>query len=294
MSAISLDGVFTAMVTPFDASGQIDQPAVARLLAFNEAGGMDGVVVSGTNGEGASLSPIERVQLYEQASATRGRLKIIAGTATCSLPEAVYLSKQAQRAGCDALLVLPPYFFKNYTQEGLYEFYRALLESTDLPVILYHIPRITHVRIEPSLVERLLVYPNLLGVKDSEGDPETVAAYLSMAPRLRLYIGQEEGLLAALQRGAAGSISGAANVFPELVSGIFRAFSEGRDAQNYQDRLNEALAVWRKLPFPAASKLALSLRGLPFSKVRPPLSDLTSDQEETVRSFMAEFMGVTA
>lgn len=291
LSFFSLDGVYTALITPFTEGLQIEETVFVRLLAFQEAAGVTGVVVCGTNGEGASLTVEERKRLYELASHQRGQLKIIAGTASCSLPEVLTLARHAQKVGCDALLVVPPFFFKVLSLPGLLSFYRAVLEEVELPVILYHIPQLTGVPIEPELVEALLPYPNLLGVKDSEGNLRRLAAYLRFAPRLRVFIGREERLARALQRGAAGTISGAANAFPEWVVRVWNTFQKGGDLLAAQTLLNEPLALLRSLPYPTASKYLLHLRGFPFSPVRPPLSDLKEEQRQLLPASAARWFG---
>lgn len=121
-----LAGAYTALVTPFDASGGIDYPGVARLLAWHEANGMDGVVVAGTNGEGPSLSAIEKRDLLRFAVEHSGALKIILGAGTCSITEAIWLSDQAKKAGAVASLVLPPFYFPA-SQTGLKNWFEELL-----------------------------------------------------------------------------------------------------------------------------------------------------------------------
>ncbi|MEN3002530.1 MAG: dihydrodipicolinate synthase family protein [Armatimonadota bacterium] len=279
------DGIYTALLTPFTETGEVDEPLFVRLLAFQEAAGVAGVVVAGTTGEGASLSVPEKVALYELASRTRGQLRIVAGILSCSLPEAIYLARNAARVGCDALMVAPPYYYRA-SLDGLIAFYRALLEETALPIILYNIPQLTRQPIPAALVEALLPFPNLLGIKDSSGDPESLQTYLGFAPRLKVWVGEEKLLLYALQHGGAGSISGLANVFPERLVTTFRAFHEGREADGLQQLIDEAADALDKFPAPANFKYALTLRGLPLSHVRPPLRDLSEQEQNALAQVM--------
>ncbi len=282
-------GIYTALLTPFTSDGAIDEPLLIRLLAFQEAAGVQGAVIGGTTGEGPSLSAPEKVALYELASRTRGQLRIIAGILSCSLLEALYLARAAARASCDALMVAPPFYYRAPLQ-GLIAYYRALLETTGLPVILYNIPQLTRTPIPIELVEALLNFPNLLGVKDSSGDAESLGAYLRFAPRLKVWVGEEKLLLSNLQGGGAGSISGLANVFPERMVATYRAFCEGRDASGLQQLIDEAADAIDAFPAPANFKYALTLRGLPFSHVRPPLCNLTESEQTALKTAIQPYL----
>jgi 4-hydroxy-tetrahydrodipicolinate synthase len=278
------EGIYTALITPFTTDGELDEPLLMRLLAFQEGAGVQGVVVAGSTGEGPSLSAPEKVGLYELASRTRGQLRIVAGILSCSLTETLYLARQAARAGCDALMVAPPFYY-HAPLEGLIAFYRALLEATELPAILYNIPQLSRIPLPLALVEALLSHPNLLGIKDSSGDPESLHAYLHFAPRLKIWVGEEKLLLENLRGGGAGSISGLANLVPERLVATFRAFHEGRDADGLQQFIDKIANAVDAFPAPANFKAALTLRGLPFSHVRPPMCDLSeSEQQALIRA----------
>jgi len=280
-----IQGVYTALITPFSETGEIDEPLFVRLLAFQESAGVNGVVVCGTNGEGPSLTMQERIQLYELACQHRGKLQIIAGTASSSLPESLYLIKKAAKAGCDALMISPPFYFKNPSVEGLEAFYRPLLDAGPLPVILYHIPRMTQVPIEPALVERLLDHPNLYGIKDSECAPPRMPAYLSFIPRLKVFVGVEKQFASALKQGASGTICGLANGFPEPMVRVWQAFQSGGDLQAAQAVVTKIFTGVKTVPAVLDSKYMLHLRGFPLSPVRPPLCELNQEQKGALQLF---------
>lgn len=284
----TLQGIFPALITPFTETLEIDEPFVARLMAFHESAGSQGVVVSGTNGEGPSLSAPERAKMYELACEHAGSIKVIAGTATCSVTEAAFLARQAFKAGCSALMAAPPFYFKSPSQQGLIDFFKNLLDSSRLPVILYHIPQITQVPVEPELIDALIDHPNLIGVKDSEGDLQRLERYLHYAPRLNVYVGNETLLGWAIQRGGAGSISGIANAFPEWMARVWKAHRFSGDVDAAQALLNEVCEVMRPLPSPMDVKYALSLRGFPHSPVRPPLGALTPEQRDLTRALITK------
>jgi len=283
------NGIYTALLTPFTETGAIDEPLTARLLAFQEAAGVLGVVVAGTTGEGPSLSAPEKVALYELASRTRGQLRIIAGILSCSLTEALFLTRNAARAGCNALMVAPPFYYRA-PLEGLITLYRALLEATELPLILYNIPQLTCQPIPVALIETLLPLPNLIGIKDSSGDPESLQAYLRFTPRLKVWVGEEKLLLRNLQGGGAGSISGLANVFPERLVTLFHAYGDGRDAEGLQQLIDEVADAIDAFPAPANFKYALTLRGMPLSHVRPPLCDLNEAEQHALQKAIQPYL----
>ncbi len=270
-------GVHVATITPFTQEGAIDAPYFARLLAHFEAHDAQGVVVAGSTGEGPSLSAPEKVQLYELAVQAKGRLQIVAGVLSCSLDEAFYLARQAAKAGCDALMVAPPFYYPTRL-EGLIAFYRAVLDASRLPVILYNIPQRTRVKLTPALIDALLEHPNLHGVKDSSGSVRSLGQFLKYAPRLRVWVGEEKLLMRCLQGGGVGSISGLANVYLPRMVALCRAFEQGADCGGLQTLIDAAADAIDAFPAPANFKYALALVGFPYAAVRPPLSDLTETQ----------------
>lgn len=280
-------GVYTALITPLDDKGQLDAPLLARLLAFQESAGVEGVVVAGSTGEGPSLSVSEKIALYELAVQTRGNLRVIAGIIVCSLEEAHALMRHAYRAGCDGVMLAPPFYYRA-PLEGLIGYYRTLLRASRLPVILYNIPQLTRTPLPPALVEALLEEPSLVGIKDSSGDPESLRAYLQFVPRLKVWVGEEKLLSACLQGGGAGTISGLANVFPHHLIRVYHAFREGKDpagAQQLVDAVADAIDVF---PAPANFKYALTHYGFPLSPVRLPLMNLDDVQQQAVDALMRQ------
>jgi len=281
--------VHVAAITPFTADGTIDVPYFVRLLAHFEAQGAQGVVVAGSTGEGPSLSAPEKVQLYQLAVQAKGRLQIIAGVLSCSLDEALYLARQAAKAGCDALMVAPPFYYPA-TLEGLIAFYRAVLDASRLPVTLYNIPQRTRVKLTPALVDALLEHPNLHGIKDSSGSVRALGQFLKYAPRLRVWVGEEKLLTRCLQGGGAGSISGLANVYlPRMVT-LCHAFEQGMDCTGLQTLIDAAADAIDAFPAPANFKHALALAGFPYASVRPPLSDLTETQRAQLERVWREIV----
>src|SRR5579871_4341095 len=174
-----LTGLSTAIVTPFDAQGDLRLEHMPALLEFQRSAGVDGVVVCGTNGEGASLSVSERKRTLETVLEHRKELLVIAGTGAASVTDAVELTRHAGEAGADATLVLPPIFFKNPTAQGLADYFRRTLDAADLPALLYNIPQFSAVTITDELIALLADHPNLSGVKDSTGDWNSTSHFIT-------------------------------------------------------------------------------------------------------------------
>jgi 4-hydroxy-tetrahydrodipicolinate synthase len=281
-------GILTAMITPFDQTGAIDYSVLGPYLAFQQRHGVHGVVVCGTNGEATSLSVTERMQLLENVLAERGKLQVVAGTGAAALPDAVELTRHAGRAGADAVLVLPPFFFKNPTVQGLAAWFREVLDASTIPVYLYNIPHQTSVPISDELLDALSGHPNLAGLKDSTGDWERTGALLKSGRGLHVMPGSDDVLARAMCAGASGSISGTANSLPELVVGVYNAVQNGGDGAAEQERLDIGKKIVLSYPLMAGNKSLLAHRGVPRTWVRPPLVDLTASQEEELVRRIAE------
>jgi 4-hydroxy-tetrahydrodipicolinate synthase len=285
MMSSMISGAFTALVTPFNATGEVDFPGLARLLAWHEASGMDGVVVAGTNGEGPSLSSVEKRDTLRFAVEHAGKLKVILGAGTCSITEAIWLSQQAQKAGAIASLMLPPFYF-NATDRGLLAWFTQLLSNCDLPCVVYNFPKTTGITISPALLESLFAFDHCVGIKDSSGDLAQLNAYLSVASghNRSVLVGDERLLLHSLSSGGSGTISGLANTFPVLVS---RQVRERSDV--LQSVMNQAVENVKKHPQPAVHKAILSHRGLPAGQVRAPLEPISEDARTEVLAFVDSF-----
>jgi len=277
-SMLDISGLIVATPTPFNDDGKIDFDYVVRHLDFLRERGVDGVVPSGTNGEGASMSLNERKDLASIVAKNKGNLKVVAGTGCASLPDTIELTKAAQQAGADAALVVPPFFFKTNYPDGLYNYYVAVLSATDLPIFLYNIPQFSAVEITDELVGRLSEFPNLAGVKDSAGNPDRTRRYIDRFSNLAIFYGADRVIEAMAGSGARGNVSGLANAFPELISSAMN-FREKRQGSAMQAKVNALADIFDKYPLFAANKYALELRGFPSVHVRPPLLDLTNEQK---------------
>ncbi len=283
---MTLTGAYTALITPFLEDGSIDFPGLARLLAWHESEGMDGVVVGGTNGEGLSLSAIEKRDLVRFAVQNAGKLHVIAGLGTCSITEAVWLSEQAKKAGALASLALPPFYFRSASESGMRDWFLELFDASDLPCILYNFPKMTGFTFSECVLESLFARENCIGIKDSSGDPQLLQVFLQIAQKhdKSVLVGDERLLLECLNGGGAGTISGLANSFPRLVSRLCRERSEP-----LQELVSQACAALKKHPQPAVHKFVLAQKGLPGGRLRLPLEEISAEAQLEVGRFVKEF-----
>lgn len=281
-----LKGAYTALVTPFDEQGEPDFSALARLLAWHESEGMDGVVIAGTNGEGPSLSGYEKRDLVRFAVENAGRLRIIAGLGTCSLTEAIWLSREAKKAGAAASLVLPPFYFRAASETGICEWFNRLLDSCDLPCILYNFPKMTGFTFSTGVLDKLFARDGVVAIKDSSGDESLLGIFLASAAshEKEVFVGDETLIDCCLSKGGSGTISGLANSFPRLVS---RACHEPTEAMH--GMLRNACAAIKKHPQPAVHKFVLQEKGLPGGGLRPPLQPISEAARIDVKEFLSRF-----
>lgn len=278
-----LNGLHTAIFTPLDLHGEFKPEHYPALLAFQRNAGTDGVAVCGTNGEGVSLSINERKLALETAIRHRETLTIIAGTGATSVVDAVDLTRHAAASGADAALVLPPFFFKAPSAQGLADYFRSIMDSADIPVLLYNIPQFTAVPITDELLKLLADHPNLAGIKDSAGDWNRTLDLITRYPRLKIFTGSDRLLADGYTHGAAGCISGGANAFPEVLAAVRNAYfadPTGDGARAEQVRFDKLIDITIKYPFISSTKSIIANRGLPRLGVRPPLTILSHEKEQ--------------
>jgi 4-hydroxy-tetrahydrodipicolinate synthase len=295
-----LRGLWCATLTPVTAAGGIDHVRFAAHVHALFAQGVDGVAPFGTTGEGQSFAADERRAGLDAllAAGVPGQ-RIVAGTGCAALPETIALSRHALAAGCLASLVLPPFFWKGVSDDGLFTWYARLIEGVADPrfkLMLYHLPQISAVPLSVDLVARLAAaFPGTVaGIKDSEGNWEHTSALLARVPELTLVIGHEPHLPRLMRAGGAGTICGVANVHPELVRALLLPTVTPDD----EKRVAAFIEIAFRQPFLAGFKsmLADRLRDPGWLPVRAPLVALDEIQRRTLRSALerAGFAGAPA
>lgn len=281
--------LITAMVTPFDADNRVDYPRAAALTGRLIANGNDGLVVAGTTGESPTLSDDEKVRLFGAVKEAAGdRAKVIAGTGTYDTAHSIHLSKEAHRIGADGLLLVNPYYNRP-SQDGLYAHFRAVAESTPLPVMLYNIPGRTGVNCAPETLARLAEIPNIIAVKEAAGSLDQVSEIRVRTPdRFSIYSGDDSLTLPKLAVGATGVVSVAGNLAGLEIQAMIRAFLAGKveEALRLHRRLWPLFKVLFITTNPVPVKAALRLVGFDCGRVRLPLVDATPKEEEQIQGVL--------
>lgn len=292
-SSISLRGSFPPIPTPFDAQGEVAYDALAANLERWNRYDLAGYVVAGSNGEAAYLSEEEKRRVWETArrAILAGKL-LIAGTGCESTRQTIALTRVAAEAGADAALVVTPHYYGDkVTPQAMIQHYEAVADASPIPVILYTVPKFTHVDLDASSIARAAQHPNIVGVKDTSGDLIKLADTVGMTgPDFQVLAGSGGFFLAGLSVGAVGCVPALGNVAPHQVVDIQRLFEAGR--------LDEAAALQRRvIPVNTAVtarfgvaglKAALDMLGHYGGPVRPPLLDLTERERQALREVLTE------
>lgn len=280
-----LSGSLVAIVTPMTADGGLDLPALKSLIDWHVAEGTDGIVIVGTTGESPTVDVEEHMLLIGKAvEFAAKRVPVIAGTGGNSTKEAIHLHQAARKAGADYTLSVVPYYNKP-TQEGLYQHFKAIAESSDLPVILYNVPSRTVADISNDTVVRLAAVKNVVGIKESTSNIERVTDLMMRMPKgFMVFSGNDDAALAYAMLGANGVISVTANVAPRLMHEMMAAARAG-DAKKAVEINNRLLPLHKNLfceanPIPV--KWALSRMGKIAPGIRLPLTPLASQYHDTV------------
>ena len=276
---MELFGCGTALVTPFRADGALDEPALHNHVNTQIDSGIELLIPCGTTGEAATLSDGEWLRVVElTCAASAGRVPVFAGCTHNSTHAAVQRAKRvSQVPGLTGILTANPYYNRP-GQEGQYQHFRAIAESTDLPILLYNIPGRTGANLEPATVLRLAEIPNIIGIKESSGNMIQITELLTQVPRtFRVFAGDDALALPILALGGAGLISVASNVIPAQMSDMVRAairndWVGARRVNRHFFQLMQA-HFWE--PSPAPVKAVLSILGIGEEHMRLPMVPVT-------------------
>ncbi|MCM3053469.1 4-hydroxy-tetrahydrodipicolinate synthase [Caldifermentibacillus hisashii] len=281
--------ISTAMVTPFDAKGNIDFQKTSHLVEYLLKNGSDSLVISGTTGESPTLTFEEKAALFKHVvNVVDKRVPVIAGTGNYNTRDSIELTKKAEDIGVDAILLVAPYYNKP-NQEGLYQHFKAIAESTSLPVMIYNIPGRSSVNIEPETIIRLSEVPNIKAVKEASGNLVQMTQIIANTPDdFVLYCGDDSLALPTLSIGGVGVVSVAAHIIGNEMQQMIQAFFSGNvtEAAKWHQKLLPIMKGLFAAPSPAPVKTALQLKGLNVGSVRLPLVPLT----EKERNELAELL----
>lgn len=286
-------GAGVAIVTPFTEDNKVNFDKLGELIDFQIENGTDSIIICGTTGESSTLTHEEHIECIRYAvNKTAKRVPVVAGTGSNCTDTAIFLSKEAEEAGADALLVVTPYYNKA-TQKGLIEHFTMVAESVSLPVILYNVPSRTGCNILPETAVALAKnVKNIVGIKEASGDISQVAklAYLADGA-IDIYSGNDDQIVPLLSLGGVGVISVLSNIAPRQTHEIVASFLDG-DAEKSRKLQLEALPVCSALfcevnPIPV--KAALNLMGFQVGSLRRPLADMEPVNVQKLQKAMQEY-----
>lgn len=284
-------GVNVAMLTPFDSKGQINERTLRQLAEFAIQKGVNGLFPVSSIGEFLHLSFEEKVRSMEIVmDQAQGRVDVMPGASDSFADGSVRLAKEAERLGCQAVVMCPPYYYP-ITQEMLERHYEVVSEAVDIPIILYNIPTFT-TSISYDVVKRLSRRTNIVAMKDSSGSMMDNMHYMDKVraagttEKFNFLVGREETFFPALMAGAKGCMVASAGIVPEVMVGIYKAYKE----QDYSKALDlqysflQLLRAMSAAPFPLGYKEALEVRGFSMGPQRQPMSDAEKYNLRLIRS----------
>ena len=289
-----LAGIYAAAVTPLQEDGSLDHEAIPAYLKFLAERGCHGCLLLGTTGEGPSFNQEERVAVWETAVRVRKanpEFRLLAATGTPSLSESVQLSQAAFELGMEAVVVLPPFYFRNAGEEGLFDWFAQVLEAS-VPegkfLLGYHIPQVSGVGLSFELLERLqAAFPQrFAGLKDSSGDLEHAKGLVELLPGKAVLVGNDRLLGPGLSAGASGAITALANLRSPLLREIWEAHLVGESTETLQEALSRSRTALDQNPSAQAFLKALlhELHGFPRWALRPPLRGFEQSQVEKAKA----------
>ncbi|HUX13549.1 MAG TPA: 4-hydroxy-tetrahydrodipicolinate synthase [Spirochaetia bacterium] len=291
---MNLEGAYTALVTPFNEDGSIDEKGIRDFVEFQIGEGITGLVPMGTTGESPTVTHEENIEVIRiVVEQTKGRVPVIAGTGSNSTTEAISMTRRAKAVGANATLQVAPYYNKP-NQEGLYRHFAAIAEAADLPIIVYNIPGRTGKNIENDTMLRLAKHPKIVGVKEASGDLNQVMDLIARKPAdFTVLSGDDNLALPIVMLGGKGVISVASNMIPREIVAFMKA-AVASDLKNAREKHYRLLPLFRALftdtnPIPV--KYGLSLMGKVREVYRLPMCPM-DDAKKAAFKKVAKELGV--
>lgn len=288
MASKKFAGLYTALITPFDDKNKIDYKALTKVVANQIKANVAGLVILGTTGESPTISDAERVELFKFIKKEVGKkMQLILGTGSNSTEHTIELTRQAEKLGADAALVVNPYYNKP-TQAGLYLHFSAVAKATKLPVIVYNIKGRTAVNIEtPTLMKLVRDNKNIVAVKEASGDMAQIMQVIAEAPKGFSVLSGDDALTFSLMSlGGDGIISVLSNLFPKEMNDLVTAAGQGK--WEVARKIHFALLPKMQGCFiggnPCAIKTAMAQKGLIKANLRLPLAQLSAEEQAKVKA----------
>jgi 4-hydroxy-tetrahydrodipicolinate synthase len=292
-----LKGCGTALITPFMKDGSVDEKALVSMVNWQIREGIHFLVPCGTTGESPTLTHAEHLAVVDITATTAAqRVPVLAGAGGNDTCKVISLIGELNKLGVDGILSVSPYYNKP-TQEGIYQHYRALADSTDLPIIVYNVPGRTGSNILPDTLIRLAEIPNIAGVKEASGDISQIGEICTRAPaRFRIFSGDDSLTLPTIALGGHGIVSVASNEAPRMMAQFTEACLEGRweEARNWNRRLYPLMKVNFIESSPIPVKAALAMMGRIQEIYRLPLVKISDGARARVASVLANLNLISA
>ena len=286
------NGTATAMITPFGKDGGVNYAAFGRMIDFQIENGTDVLVVLGTTGEPPTMTEEEKEEVMRfSVRRAAKRAKVVFGTGSNSTVHAVEASRKAERLGADGLLAVTPYYNK-CTQNGLYEYYKAIADAVSVPVICYNVPPRTGVNIKPETAARIADIENIAGIKEACGNMEQIVTTARMIRgKCDLYSGDDHLNLPILAIGGAGLISVSSNIFPRETKQLYEAVKRGDlgEANRLQDKMLPVIDLLFCEVNPIPAKAAADMIGLEGGTPRAPLTEMEPAHKEQLRAALKTY-----
>lgn len=293
MKEVIFRGVGTALVTPLH-KGEIDYEALERLIERQIEAGVDAIIIGGTTGEAATLTDVERYSLFREAKRIiNSRVKLVLGTGTNDTRASVRHTKEAEKVGCDGLLVVTPYYNKG-TEEGLYNHFRKIASSTSLPIMLYNVPSRTGVNLGINLLFKLKEIENVVAIKEASDSTDRLVELASLIPDIALYSGNDSQIYPCLSLGGMGVVSVVSNLCPRQTVKLCKEFFAGniRESLKIQHGMLPIIKSLFLETNPAPIKYALMKMGLCEGEMRLPMwlpSTVTRKKIDKILQGIREF-----
>jgi N-acetylneuraminate lyase/4-hydroxy-tetrahydrodipicolinate synthase len=289
------EGVYVAMLTPFGKDGAINEKELRHIVDFLIEAGVHGLFPNSSVGESIHMSREEKISMMEIVfDQNRGRVPVTPGIGSTNPKESIILGRQAKAIGCEAVVVMPPYFFPS-SQGMIEKYYETIDDALEMPMILYNIPLFTQ-PLSYDLVERLSRRKNIVGMKDSSGSMVDFSHFLDkirlIGGEMNFLTGREETFLACLAMGGRGCMTATSGVLPEIMLGIYNAWKAGNyeEAKSLQLSILLLIRAMSALPFPLGFKLALETRGFHMGHPKQPLSDAEQFKFQTAKADIDKIM----
>lgn len=284
-----MDGIITAMFTPFHEDQTIDEKTTRKQVNRLIDAGINGLFILGTNGEFFSLSQEEKVEFARiVVDEVNGRIPVCAGTGSINTQEVIQLTKEMEKVGVDMVSVLTPYLM-TFSQQELIFHYKKIASETNLPILIYHMPGRTNNTLTPESVSELSKVDNIVGIKDSTGNFDQILKYIEATEKdFAVYSGADSLILWTLMAGGKGAIAATSNMYPELVLSIYKNWENGEidKAREAQEKLRAIRDASNMASTPAVFKKAMELLGAPVGPSRWPVEKVSEEVESKLKEIM--------